>query len=134
MPPGGIFDKEVSLKIYKTRYFHKWAKKALLPNESLVIAALELTDGLIDAHLGGNLVKKRIPLRNKGKRSGFRTIIAYKKGERSIFLFGFEKNEQDNIDKSEEEALKKLAKEFLILSQHQIDHAVDNGELIEVIL
>ncbi len=120
------------MRVFKTKYFHKWAKKASLSEESLRIAAEELVAGLVEANLGGNLYKKRVPLVNKGKRGGFRTLLAYKKEERSIFLYGFEKNEKDNIDNTEEEALKKLAKKLLFMSQKEIDFAVDNGELIEV--
>lgn len=122
------------MRVFKTKYFHKWAKKALLSEKALMITAEELERGLFDANLGGNLYKKRIPLLNKGKRGGFRTLIAYNKGERSIFLYGFEKNEKDNIDSSEEEALKKLAKKLLLMPQKEIDFAVDNYELIEVML
>lgn len=126
--------RKLVLRVYKTKYFHKWAKKALLSNEALILVAEQLKNGLVDAYLGGNLYKKRVPLINKGKRGGFRTLLAYRKGERSIFLYGFEKNDKDNIDKTEEEALKKLAKDLLIMTQVEINFAVDNGELIEVML
>ena len=47
-------------------------------------------------------------------------------------MYGFSKNERSNIDKDEEEALKKLASELLTLSPEAIEKAKSAGELIEV--
>ena len=57
--------------------------------------------GLIDADLGGGIVKKRVGLAGRGKRSGARTLIATNKGDRWFFVFGFEKNERANIGDDE---------------------------------
>jgi len=37
--------------------------------------------GIVDANLGGCLVKLRVPRPNEGKSGGFRTIVAYRKGD-----------------------------------------------------
>ncbi|RNJ51476.1 hypothetical protein D1O30_03010 [Methylocystis hirsuta] len=63
---------------------------------------------------------------------GFRAIIAYRVKERSIFLYGFAKNERDNIDADDLEILKKLARQFLPMSAAEIERAIEEGELIEV--
>jgi len=52
--------------------------------------------------------------------------------ERSIFLYGFAKNERDNIDADDLEILKKLARQFLLMSAAAIQRAIEEGELIEV--
>jgi hypothetical protein len=68
-----------------------------------------MMNGLYEADLGAGLLKKRIARSRQGKRGGCRTLLATNKGNRWIFVFGFPKNVRSNIDKDEEEALKKLA-------------------------
>ena len=53
-------------------------------------------------------------------------------GSRWVFVFGFPKNERSNVDKDEEEALKKLAAHLLLLTKQEIEMAQRVGELIEV--
>ena len=118
--------------IYKTRWFDKWARKQDLEDVSLCAAVDEMIVGLYDADLGSGLFKKRIARSGQGKRSGFRTLIATNKGDRWIFVFGFPKNERSNIDKDEEETLKKLASELLSFTPEEIEKAKLIDELIEV--
>ena len=47
---------------FKTRYFSRWFRKAGLSDGSLCQAVDEMEKGLIDANLGGGVVKKRIAL------------------------------------------------------------------------
>ena len=47
-------------------------------------------------------------------------------------MFGFPKNEQGNIDRDEEDALKKLAAHLLSLTAQALDKAQRVGELIKV--
>lgn len=60
--------------------------------------------GLIDADLGGCVVKKRVALPGRGKSGGARTLVATNKDNRWFFVFGFKKNERTNINKKELEA------------------------------
>jgi hypothetical protein len=92
----------------------------------------EMTAGLYDADLGSGLFKKRIARSGQGKRSGFRTLVVTNKENRWIFVFGFPKNERTNIDKDEEEALKKLASELLSYTSDALEKAKLEDELIEV--
>ena len=52
--------------------------------------------------------------------------------ETAGFVFGFPKNERGNIDKDEEDALKRLAAHLLSLTTQAIGKAQRAGELIEV--
>ncbi len=79
------------------------------------------------------MIKKRVARIGRGKSGGFRTLVATNKGDRWIFVFGFSKNERGNINKQEEEALKKLATHLLSLSIEYLAIAQRNNELIEVI-
>ena len=120
------------MAIYKSRWFDRWARKQGLTTPSLCTAVREMAAGLFDADLGGGLLKKRIGRPGQGKSGGFRTLVASNRGNRWIFVFGFPKNERSNIDKDEEEALKKLATHLLSLTAQAIGKAQRDGELFEV--
>lgn len=120
------------MTIYTTRWFDRWARKQGLTGSNLCAAVREMQAGLVDADLGGGLCKKRIGRPGQGKSGGYRTLIATNKGNRWVFLFGFPKNERSNIDRDEEEALKKLAAHLLSLSAQAVRKAEQEGELIEV--
>jgi hypothetical protein len=119
-------------RIFMTRTFARWMRKAGLADQALCQAVSEMSQGLIDADLGGNVVKKRVPLPGRGKRGGARTIVATNRGDRWFFLYGFEKNERANIDKDEIKALQELAAEYLAIDNQGIELAVSSGKFMEV--
>lgn len=121
------------MPVFKTKTFNKWQKKELIKDRELMLAIEEVINGLIDADLGGGLVKKRIRRSGSGKSSGYRTLIATNKDEKWFFVYGFAKNEKGNISEQEERTLKQLAQDLLSLSNIQITSVVEHGELIEVI-
>lgn len=120
------------MRIFKTRQFDKWADKEGLTDPALKAAVAEMENGLIDADLGGHVVKKRVALPGRGKSGGARTLLAYRSGKRAFFLYGFAKNERDNIDDKELKALKQLAVVLLGLGSTELAHALTEGKLIEV--
>jgi hypothetical protein len=65
-----------------------------MTDRALWAAILEMAEGLIDADLGGHVVKKRVALHGQGKRGGARTIVATKLAGRWFFLYGFRKNDR----------------------------------------
>lgn len=79
------------IRIFKIGSFARWARKAGLPDAALCDAMLEIAGGLIDAHLGGQLIKKRVVGRGRGKRGAYRTILAYRPEQEAFFLYGFAK-------------------------------------------
>lgn len=120
------------MRIYKTRQFDKWAGQEGLTDPALIAAVAEIENGLLDADLGGHVVKKRVALPGRGKSSGARTLLAYRLGDRAFFVYGFAKNERDNIDGKELKALKQLAAIQLGLTPAELAHALREGKLIEV--
>jgi hypothetical protein len=120
------------MAIYKTRWFDRWARKQNLSSRALCEAVREMEAGLYEADLGGGLLKKRIARPGQGKSGGFRTLVATNKGKRWFFVFGFPKNARSNIDKDEEDALKKLAAHLLSLTPPALGTAQRVGELMEV--
>ncbi len=120
------------MAVYKTRWFERWARKERLSEAGLCAAVKEMAEGLIDADLGGGLVKKRLGRTGQGKSGGYRTLVATNKGSRWVFVYGFPKNERSNIDKDETEALKKLAAHLSSLTAHAVTKSKQAGELVEV--
>jgi hypothetical protein len=120
------------IRAFKTRHFQRWMRKTELSDALLLEAVTEMVAGLIDADLGGGVVKKRIGLAGRGKRGGARTLVATNKGNRWFFVFGFEKNERDNINNEELEGLQELASSLLALTASRLDAAVTNGTLQEI--
>ena len=99
-------------RVFKTRHFSRWMRKTVLSDAALCGAVREMSHGLIDADLGGGVVKKRVGLAGRGKRGGARTLVATNKGDLWFFVFGFEKNERANISAEEKEALQAIAQDF----------------------
>mgnify|MGYP000706311713 CR=1 FL=1 len=122
------------MDIYKTKVFSRWAGSEGLSDGDLVGAVTELCNGQFEASLGGNLYKKRVALAGRGKSGGARTLIACRVGERAFFLFGFKKNERDNIDQQELKFLKQIAKEQMAAPSAMIDVAFAAGELMKVVI
>jgi hypothetical protein len=118
--------------IYKTRHFARWARKAGLKDSFLKTAVLEIQSGLLEADLGGGIVKKRIAWPGRGNSGSTRTLLATNLNDRWFFVFGFEKNERENILENELMTLKMLAKDLLGMSEVQIKVAVEEGFLVEV--
>jgi hypothetical protein len=119
-------------RVFKTRYFGRWMRKTELSNRALCEAVAEMAQGLVDADLGGGVVKKRVALPGRGKSGGARTLVATNKGNRWFFVFGFEKNDRTNISDQELEALQALAQDLLVRTGPQLDLAVQTNALEEI--
>jgi hypothetical protein len=120
------------LRIFATKVFARFARKERLDDKRLCEAVRRAEHGLIDADLGSNLIKQRVARPGGGRSGGYRTVIAFRASRRGVFLYGFAKNERDNIDDRELDDLKKLAKQFLNYTDEQIAAAVKQTELKEV--
>ena len=119
-------------RVFKTRHFYRWMRKTELTDSVLCAAVQEMDQGLIDADLGGCVMKKRVRLACRGKRAGARVLVATNKGSRWFFVYGFEKNDRVNIADDELEALQDIAQQLLARSGPQLDEAVQDGSLQEI--
>lgn len=119
-------------RVFKTRHFNRWMRKTALTDRVLCEAVAEMEKGLIDADLGGGVVKKRIALPGRGKSGGSRTLVATNKGDRWFFLFGFEKNERSNVTDAELEGLREIAKQLLVRTLNELNEAVRDESLQEI--
>ena len=118
--------------ILKTQAFARWAKREGLADGELAGAVSEMKAGLIDARLGGGVLKKRIARRGQGKSGGYRVILASNLGDRWVFMFGFAKSERDNIDDEEVKLMKNLAAVFLAMDEQMVKRAIAAGDLVEI--
>ncbi len=118
-------------RLFKTRTFNRWCT-AEWTDQVLCNAVNEMKQGLIDARLGGGVFKKRIAISGQGKRSGARTLIATHLKDRWFFIFGFNKNERDNISSYELKCLQQLAQDLLLLNDHELEKVLRTGELLEI--
>ncbi|MBX9644261.1 MAG: type II toxin-antitoxin system RelE/ParE family toxin [Novosphingobium sp.] len=120
------------IRIYKNRWFAKFASREGISDATLV-AAIDLANrGLIDADLGGGLIKQRVAREGGGKSSGYRTLVFFRHEERAIFAFGFAKSDKANLSAAELKVYRQAAKIVLALTQAQIDTEVSEERLFEV--
>lgn len=120
------------MRVFKTKYFSRWMRKTELTDLALCKAVAEMSRGLIDADLGGSVVKKRVGLSGRGKRGGARTLVSTNKGTRWFFVFGFEKSERANISADELAALQDIAADLIGRTTSALDKAVRDGALKEI--
>jgi hypothetical protein len=120
------------MRIFKTRYFARFARQEAILDDTLAKAIRDAESGLIAAELGGGLIKLRVARPGRGKSGGYRTLIAYSKGRRAVFLLGFAKNERENIDPKQLADLKNAATDILSQTDYALDRQIEEGRLQEV--
>lgn len=120
------------MRVFRNAWFRKFARKQRLGDRALCDAIGRAEAGLIDADLGGGLIKQRVAREGAGKSGGYRTLVAFRSGSRAVFVFGFAKSGQDNVGEDDERDLKALAKLVLGLADDEMDRLVAAGTLDEV--
>lgn len=95
-------------------------------------AVARAESGLVDADLGGGIIKQRIARPGKGRSGGYRTLILFRLGDRAIFAFGFAKSAEANVSKADLAILKAAAAEALAWSSADLDRLVIAGALKEI--
>ena len=86
------------MRLYLTKWVTRFVRRERIGNGSLVQAVARAELGLIDADLGGGIIKQRVARAGQGRSGGYRVLIAYRADERAVFLYGFAKRERDNIN------------------------------------
>jgi hypothetical protein len=120
------------VRVLKTRWFARWARRQGLTDTVLRSAVDEMRRGLVDAVLGGGLVKKRIARPGGGKSGGYRTLLAADFRERWVYLYGFAKSERENIDEKNMRDLRQLARTYRSMSEVAARRLIGAGVLMEV--
>lgn len=120
------------MRIFKNRWFEKFARRQDIGDDVLREVVGRAERGLIDADLGGGVIKQRVAREGQGKSGGFRTVVLFRAGARAFFVFGFAKSAQANLSATELKTFKRAAKASLGLSDAAIDAEAEAGRLIEV--
>lgn len=120
------------MRIFKTKPFDRFARKERIADDAIREAIERAERGLVDADLGGNVIKQRVARQGQGRSGGYRTIVLLRIGARAVFAYGFAKNARDNIRDDELTAFRALAAELLNYDDGAIERAVETETLIEV--
>lgn len=120
------------MRVFKTKWFVRFARSEGIEDESLREAIERASRGLVDADLGGGLIKQRVARRGRGRSGGYRVIVAYRVAALAVFLYGFAKSERENIEPDELEDLRLLARDWLQADTQRIAAALGGGALQEV--
>jgi hypothetical protein len=124
---------EKRVRIFKTRWLVRYARRERLADRSLAEAIERADRGLIDADLGGGLIKQRVARSGQGRSGGYRMLVAYRAGTRAVFLYAFAKDERDNIDDDELLTFRAIGNAWLQAAPRVIAQALEDGRLHEVI-
>lgn len=79
------------MRVFKSRWFERFARREGIADLAMREAIARAQKGLVDADLGGNVIKQRIARSGHGKSAGYRAIILFRRGERAFFVYGFAK-------------------------------------------
>ena len=121
------------MKVFKTKEFARFSRREDVDDERLCEAVDRAEGGLVDADLGGGLIKQRIARKGQGRRGGYRTLMAFKSKSRAVFVYGFAKNERDNVGPDELEFWRRVAGAYSAMTEEQLGALIDARELTEVL-
>jgi hypothetical protein len=121
-----------SSRIFKTRWFTRFARGERITDSSLSEAVARAGQGLIDADLGGGVIKQRVARPGQGRSGGYRVLIAYRAGHRAVFVYGFAKRERENIEPDELITLREIAAAWLRADPKAIAQGFKDGALKDV--
>lgn len=120
------------MRIFKTKWLARFARHEGIEDRSLREAIKRAERGLIDADLGGGLIKQRVAREGQGRSGGYRMIVAYRIGSRAVFVFGFAKSERENIGSDELLSFREIAATFLGADAARIREEIEAGNLQEI--
>lgn len=120
------------MQVFKTRWFARYARQELITDANLREAIARAERGLIDADLGGGLIKQRVARQGQGRSGGYRTIIAFRFKDRAVFLYGFAKSDRENIETDDLATAREIASMWLAADQDRISRGIHENEIQEV--
>ena len=122
----------MAIEVFKTKWLVRFARRERLDDASLRDAIDRAERGIVDADLGGGLIKQRVARAGQGRSGGYRMLLAYRSGERAVFLYGFAKNERENIEDAELLTLREIGAAWLAADAKGIAKAVSEDTLQKV--
>jgi hypothetical protein len=121
------------VRVFKYPRFSRFAGKEGITDKELLEIVDQLEEDQADANLGGDVYKVRVARQGEGKSGGHRIIVYFRNEFRTFFVYGFSKNDMDNISAKDLKRFKLDAKSRLSYTDEQIRELVQNGFLIEII-
>lgn len=119
------------MRAFKVKGFVRFQRKERLDDAALLKAVRDAEKGLVDADLGHGLIKQRVARQGEGKRGGYRTIVAFRKGDRAVFLYGFAKSDKATLAPDELALLARIGARWLSASSAELSAAITATELTE---
>jgi hypothetical protein len=119
------------LRIFKSRWFQRFARKEGIADTLLWDAVARAERGQIDAELGGEVINQRIARPGQGRSKGYRVIVFFRRSDKAFFVYGFSKNQRADINNQEEQEFKEAAKTVLALTETQIAVRLKRGDLVK---
>ena len=120
------------MQTFKTKAFARFADREGLEDAVLCEAVRRAASGLVDADLGGGVIKQRIARKGGGRSGGFRAIVLFHRDKLAFFVYGFAKSRRETLRRNELEAFRLLADNMLGFTGAALAAAVANGTIIEV--
>lgn len=120
------------MRLFKTRWTARFTRRERIADASLRATIERAERGLIDADLGGGLIKQRVARPGQGRSGGYRMIVVYRRRDRAVFVYGFAKNERDNIEPDELEDLRVIAADLLAGNDAELARMIAADELQEI--
>jgi hypothetical protein len=120
------------VRVFVTRWFARFARSERISDGQLCDTIRRAKRSIVDADLGRGLIKQRVARPGQGRSGGFRVLIAYRRGARAVFLYGFTKSERDNIRPDQLAAWQARAHEVLSAGDDLIERNVAEDHLREV--
>lgn len=120
------------MRVFKTKGLIRFARRERITDAVLREAIERAERGTIDADLGGGLIKQRLARPGQGRSGGYRVIVAYRVKGRAVFLYGFAKNDLDNISPEQLQSFRVIGANWLAASAAVIARAIYEGDLQEM--
>lgn len=120
------------MRLFKTKWFMRYARQERIEDHSLCDAIERAERGLVDADLGGGIIKQRVARTGQGRSGGYRLLIGYRSGNLAVFLYGFAKNERVNITADELATLREIGAAWIEADKEHLEKAIKDGVLAEV--
>ena len=117
---------------YKTKWLARFTRREGIADADLLEAIERAELGLVDADLGSGLIKQRVARKGKGRSGGYRMIVAYRSGERAVFLYAFAKSDRENLTINELQDFREVGMKLLNAPSKETAAALDDGALEEI--
>jgi hypothetical protein len=120
------------VRVFKTKWLARYARRERIADASLRESVERADRGLVDADLGGGIIKQRVARSGHGRSGGYRMLVAYRVGARAVLLYAFAKNERDDISRDELLTWREVSMVWLAKDERDIALALEERELEEV--